>query len=65
MAGGEVVFRAKECSDGKWHVWCSKQSLIARNALVEPPTITVLFEFDRSKQQATNRLWEQIRGSKF
>ncbi|WP_310410553.1 hypothetical protein [Chamaesiphon sp. OTE_8_metabat_110] len=56
---GEWYFRAKECSDFKWHVWCSKSELVGRDALNEPWDSMVYFEFDNDRQSAIERLkWQ-------
>lgn len=53
-------FRAKEYSNGGWHVWCSNSELVDRDALHEPWDSVVYFEFGASKDEAIEQLWRQI-----
>lgn len=57
----EWYFRAKQCSAFEWHVWCSKEKLVAEDALREPWTSTVYFRFDRDKQQAIEKLRFEVK----
>lgn len=57
---GGWYFRAKIYSNGEWHVWASKSELVERDALREPWDSVVFFKFGTSKEDAIDKLWEEI-----